>query len=91
MTFQLQDFLQWAVGIILVLSIPGYTRWVHGQFKDLREETRGKSQHLEEEISNIRVQVASFEATRAALERMETKLDDLTKLVHQMAGRQGIV
>lgn len=91
MNVQLQDFIQWAVGLVLAISIPAYTRWVHGEIKALRTQTTAKTDHLEEELGSLRVQVAAFEATRAALERMENKLDDLTKLVHQMAGRQGIV
>lgn len=91
MNVQLQDFIQWAVGLAMVIAVPGYTRWVHSEINRLRKETSGKTAHLEDQLSNLRVQLAAFEATRAALERVETKLDDLTKLVHQMAGRQGIV
>lgn len=91
MNIQLQDFIQWALGLILVIAIPGYTRWVHSEIKSLRTQTTSKTDDLEKELGTLKVQVASFESTRAALERMENKLDDLTKLVHQMAGRQGIV
>lgn len=91
MNAQLQDFIQWAIGLVLVIAIPSYTRWVHGEIKSLRSETTTKTEDIEKELGTLKVQVAAFEATRAALERMENKLDDLTKLVHQMAGRQGIV
>lgn len=91
MNVQLQDFIQWVIALVLGIAVPGYTRWVHSEITRLRKETSEKTAHLEDQMSNLRVQLAAFEATRAALERVETKLDDLTKLVHQMAGRQGIV
>jgi hypothetical protein len=89
MNFQAQDFVQWAVdgaGALLVL----YTRWVHGQIKDLEKESASRIDTLSSDISSIKVQIAAFESTRAALDRMETKLDALSDLVHRMAGRQGI-
>lgn len=89
MNFQAQEFFQWAIdGLAALLLL--YTRWIHGQIKTIESRADDKIDELASAISTIKVQVATFESTRAALDRMENKLDALSDLVHRIAGRQGI-
>lgn len=86
---QVQEFIQWAVdGAAALLLL--YTRWVHGQIKDLERKAQGRIDDLALKVVQIQIDIAEFESTRAALERVENKLDALSELVHKMAGRQGI-
>lgn len=86
---QLVSFLQWladGIGALVLL----YTGWVHGQIKEVQRDLAKKYETLSDRISTVQLEIATFESTRSALERMENKLDALSDLVHRLAGRQGI-
>lgn len=82
---QLQNFLQWgADGVIGLMVIwAGYTNRRFTRLEDKHDE-------LNEELSKLKVLIATIQTTVPALERMESKLDELSKLVHMIAGKQGI-
>lgn len=86
---QLLSFIQWlADGLVALVLL--YTGWVHSQIKELQKDIAKKHETLSDRISTVQLEIATFESTRSALERMENKLDALSDLVHRLAGRQGI-
>lgn len=86
MNDQVQSFLQWSADAVVGLIVLwiGYT---NRRFTHIEDKHDG----LDRRVSDLQVEIATFETTRAALERMENKLDELSKLVHLMAGHQGIM
>lgn len=83
------DYIIWALGVV-ALIVGGYTKRVQMDIRDERRERKEECLGLETRISNLQLQVATFEGTHDALQRVELQLIDLSKLTHRIAGHLGI-
>lgn len=75
MDIELQDWIRWGVGLVLV----GYVRYTHMQVDKLRDR-----------LDKVSDEVAAASVNNETLKRLEGELSSLTKVVYKIAGHLGI-
>lgn len=72
---QLQEWIRWGVGLVIV----AYIRYTHSQVDKLRER-----------LSQVEHDVAAASINNVTLARLENELTSLSKVVYKIAGHLGI-
>ena len=75
MDVQMQDWIRWGVGLVLV----GYTRYTYMQVDKLRDR-----------LTKVEQEVVAASVNNETLKRLEGELSSLTKVVYKIAGHLGI-
>lgn len=75
MDAQLQEWIRWGIGLVLV----AYVRYTHTQVDKLRER-----------LSEVEHDVAAASTNNVTLIRLEKELTSLSKVVYRIAGHLGI-
>jgi len=75
MDIELQDWIRWGLGLVLV----GYVRYTHMQVDKLRDR-----------LDKVEHAAAAASVNSETLKRLEGELSSLTKVVYKIAGHLGI-
>lgn len=75
MDVQMQNWIRWGVGLVLV----GYTRYTYMQVDKLRDR-----------LTKVEQEVVAASVNNETLKRLEGELSSLTKVVYKIAGHLGI-
>lgn len=86
MDLELQDWIRWGVGIVLV----GYVRYVQNQLRLEHTERMESIKELNDRLSTAEIQSAASARDSEVLEKVRDKLDKLATVVYMMAGQMGI-
>ena len=72
---QVQEWIRWGIGLVLV----GYVRYTHMQVDKLRDR-----------LDKVEHEAAATSVNNETLKRLEGELSSLTKVVYKIAGHLGI-
>ena len=89
MTPDMKDYILWAMGAVAAL-LGAYAKRIQIDIRDERRERKEDVESLNTRINTMQLQVAAFEGTHAALQRLELQLINLSQLTHRIAGHLGI-